>query len=203
MVAGSASGNGIFQTLLKFQLLGAKNQFDTQFGTGNWTITGISLRLAGNFATQGGTPNNLIFPTINAGAFGVSWLGNDLWTEGTGSPSSPTVDGVTYNQLSLLTGVGDESLGLFNYIPPGNNVSTTWVLSTPSGFLADIGSGGDASLLLFATDSSVSYLFNSRTYGTAGNRPLLTITAIPEPGTFALVLGGTLAAGCLLGRRTT
>lgn len=201
MVAGASSGNGIFQTLLKFQLSGAKTQFDAQFGAGNWFVTGISLRLAGNFGTQGAVPNNAIFPAINTGAFGVSWLVNDSWTEGMGSPSAPSIDGLTYNQLSLLTGVGDESLGSFTYVPPGNNISTTWSLLTASGFLADIGAGADASLELFAKDSTISYLFNSRSYGTAGNRPLLTITAIPEPQILGLVSAGVVSLGCFFRKK--
>lgn len=192
MVAGSASGNGTFDTLLKFDLSAAKTQFDTQLGVGNWTLTNITLTLAGNFATQGAHPNNAIFPTINAGNFSINWLANDTWLEGTGTPSSPTTDGVTFNTLASFTSGSDEALGGFSFSPPGNNVQATWTLGMTSGFVSDITAGSTASLLLAPADSTVSYLFNSRSFGTAANRPLLSLTVqtVPEPASIFYVLAG-------------
>ena len=45
-------------------------------------------------------------------------------------------------------------------------------------------------LRMFAADNAVSYLSDSRSFGTASARPLLTITAVPEPGTLSLALIG-------------
>jgi len=204
MVAGSASGNGTFESLLQFNLSAAVTQFNTQLGAGNWTLGTVTLTLAGNNGVQGQQPNNAIFPKINAGSFTIGYLANNNWLEGTGNPSTPTTDGVTFNSLSLLTSSSDQSLGTYSFTPPGNNVQLTWTLAEPSGFVSDIESGGTASLLVAPADSTVSYLFNSRSYGTAANRPLLSITAqsVPEPGAIALLTGGlVLVTGCRRLRR--
>ena len=203
MVAGSASGSGVFETLVKFNLAAAKAQFDTQYGAGNWTITGATLRLAGNVATQGSTSSN--FPAVSGGGFGITWLANDTWTEGTGTPGAPTSTGVTYSALATLTGLSDVSLGSFTYVPPGNNVQLTWTLPvSSSGFSTDLAAGGDVSLLFAPGDTTVSYLFNSRSYGTSANWPLLSVTAVPEPSAAALLLVAAGLSRLLVSRwRTT
>jgi len=54
------------------------------------------------------------------------------------------------------------------------------------------------SLLVSPADTTIGYLFNSRSY-TASNRPLITVTAIPEPGAYVMALAGF--AGLVLLRR--
>ena len=54
---------------------------------------------------------------------------------------------------------------------------------------------------MFAADNSVSYLSDSRNFGTASARPLLTITAVPEPGTLPLALMGLTMVARRLKRR--
>jgi hypothetical protein len=54
------------------------------------------------------------------------------------------------------------------------------------GFTSDLLAGDTLSLRLFAADNTISGVFNSRSFGTVANRPLLTIVAVPEPGTLAL-----------------
>jgi len=200
MVAGSASAsaNGTFESLLMFNLSGAATQFNSQFGTGDWTITSVTLTLAGNNGIQGQQPNNAIFPTINAGSFTITLMSNDTWLEGTGNPSNPTTDGVTYDTLSSYLGSGDTAVGTYSYVPPGNNVQQTWAMSDATGFQAEIVSGSDVSLLVSPADTTIGYLFNSRSY-TASNRPLITVTAIPEPGAYVMALAGF--AGLVLLRR--
>ena len=46
-------------------------------------------------------------------------------------------------------------------------------------------------LYLIAADSSVSYLSDSRSFGATSARPLLTITAVPEPQAVLICLLGT------------
>lgn len=214
MVTGSASGNGEFESLIKFDLSGAKAQFDAQFGVGHWTISNVTLTLKSNFATQGGQPNNPIFPKINLGGFSVSWLANDSWTEGpaTANPSSPSTypstpgslaTDVTFSNLESFVSASDEVVGYFQYVPPGNNnnVPLNWILGTgmaDAGFVADIAAGNNVSLLFSPTDQTVSYLFNSRTK--YGNEPFITVTAVPEPGTAWLMLAG-LASAVIFRRR--
>lgn len=196
-ISPAGTTKGEFESLLKFTLSGtggAAAKFDAQYGTGNWHITGISLTLAGNFAVSGMQPNNPVFNTINGGSFAISWMSDDSWLQGTGNPGSPTTDGVTYNTLGTFLTSGTEALGIYNYVPPGNNVPLTWNLNLTTGFLADATSSNQLSFLFNATlGSSVGYLFNSNSFPTIANRPVLTISAIPEPAALPLLLGGATA----------
>ena len=45
----------------------------------------MTLSLASNFGIQGEQPTSTLFNTINTGSFGIDWLSNDSWVEGTGS----------------------------------------------------------------------------------------------------------------------
>jgi len=209
MVAGASGTNGPFLSVLQFNLSGAVTQFNAQYGVGNWTITGVSITLASNAATQGASAGNAIFPSINGGGFDITWMQNNNWTEGTGSPGTPEVPAqgstdLTYNNLlsTFETPGTDELLGSFDYTPPGNNVALTWNLDTgssDSGFVDDIESGTPVSLLFGATSSTTAYLFNSRSY-TSGNNPIMTVTAVPEPVTGILLLA-TLGGFAFFRRR--
>ena len=57
--------------------------------------------------------------------------------------------------------------------------------------------GNLVSFRLFAADGAVSYLFDSRSFGTAALRPVLSVVAMPEPGAFPLLAVGAvlLSAG--------
>lgn len=193
-VSASGSIKGEMQSLLKFDVAGVKAAFDSEFGAGNWLIQSITLQLGTNFGAQGAQPNNPIFNSINGGAFAIDWLANDNWGEGTGTPaapfipSNPPVDGVTFASLGLLTSAADRSLGIFTYSPVGNTnppdvPPATYTLSLDANFLADIVAENHVSFRVHAADAGVSYLFNSRSFGTAINRPMLIINAVPEPGT--------------------
>jgi len=141
-------------------------------------------------------PNNAIFNASAAGQFAISWMQNNSWTEGTGTPQTPTTTGITFSTLSNFVGVADENLGTFSYNGATSGSSAYTLGLTPS-FSADVLAGGTVSLRIFAADSAVSYLSDSRTFGTASSRPLLTISAVPEPGAFALgLLSLGVAAGC-------
>ena len=83
-IAPASSAKGEFDSVIMFNTASAVSQFNTTYGAGNWTITGLTFSLASNFGTQGAQPNNAIFNTINAGSFGIDWLANDSWVEGTG-----------------------------------------------------------------------------------------------------------------------
>ena len=208
MVSPAGTTKGEIQTLLKFDLSSAVTSFNTTYGAGNWVVDTITLQLGTNFGTQGGQPNNAIFNTINGGVFKVDWLANDDWIEGTGTPSGGTTDGVTFNMLPSLESGSDRTLGTFSYTPVGNTnpptvPAATYSLGLDSSFLADVTAGNKVSLRLYAGDTGVGYLFNSRTYGTAANRPVLIVTAIPEPSAAALLLVAAGISGLLVSRRKT
>ncbi len=188
-LALSAAGlaNGEFQTVLQFDTSGAKSLFDGLYGTGLWSVQSVTLQLSA------GSVNNTIFNSNHAGSFGVNWMQNNSWTEGSGTPSTPTTTGITYNTLqgTFINPTADEALGTFSY----NGASSgtfVYSLGTPSGFSADILAGSLVSLRLAAADNTVSYFFNSRSFGTVANRPLLTINAVavPEPMAASLLILG-------------
>ncbi|HVM47876.1 MAG TPA: PEP-CTERM sorting domain-containing protein [Candidatus Acidoferrum sp.] len=187
-VAAAGLAKGEFQSVLQFNLSSAQAAFDAQYGPGQWTLQSISLALAAT------APNNAIFNPSSAGQFGISWMQNDSWVEGTGTPASPGSTGITYASLPSFTSAADESLGAFSF-DGSTTGSATYTLALTPGFYADAAGGNLVSLRLFAADSGVSYLFDSRNFGTASLRPVLSVVAVPEPGALAL-LG--MGCGCVL-----
>lgn len=174
---------GEFQSVLQFNLSSVKTAFDGQFGVGQWTIQSISLQFTAT------TPNNAIFNTPAAGQFAISWMQNDGWIEGTGTPMAPTTTGITFSTLNTFLSPGDETLGTFNFngATSGNAI---YALGLSPSFSADVLAGNTVSFRMFATDSTLSAVFDSRNFGTASARPLLTIVAVPEPAPIALGLLG-------------
>ncbi len=179
-VASPASTNGEFQTVLRFDLSSASNAFSAAYGTNNWSVTGISLTLAGNVAGAGEQPMNVIFPTISGGNFVIQWLSNNSWDEGTGTPMMPMTDGITYDSLPTLLAGTNVILSTNTYIPPGDNVPVTWLLPVDTNIVTQIKSGGESTFRLYAADDQIGYLFNSHSYG-GGNQPLMNVTANPLP----------------------
>ena len=189
-VNGAGQQNGLFDALLRFPLGSAVSSFDTTFGAGNWAISAVTLRL-----TEVAAPNNAIF-NRGVGMLNIAWLADDGWAEGTGTPATPTTDGVTWNNLPSLTPVGG-TVGLGTFANAGQNGTLSFSLPlTDLMFPNDLGSGSSASLLLSAANDSIGFTFNSRTFATASVRPVLEVTAVPEPGTtLLLALGGVVALG--------
>jgi hypothetical protein len=186
LVDASGLPKGEFDSLLQFDLSSAKSSFDTTFGAGQWTISSITLQF---FNTN---PNNALFNSAAAGQFSLNWMQNDSWVEGTGTPATPTTDGITYSTLPSFRGGSDELLGTysFNGATTGNN---TWTLGLTTHFLADATAGNVVSLLGLPADSAVSYTTNSENFPTTTSRPVLMVTAqaVPEPAALGfLVIGG-------------
>jgi hypothetical protein len=176
VVAPATSVKGEFQSVVKFNLTNAVGMFNTNYGAGNWTITGISLELTSNYGTGGVQPNNAIFPVISGGQFVIEWLSTNDWVEGTGTPNLPTTDGVTYDSLPGLLSGPHEILCTNTYSPPGDNVPVTYNLPLDTNLVAEVTGGGDVTLLFYAADNQIGYLFNSYSYG-RGNEPLILVTA--------------------------
>jgi len=188
-VAASALSKGEFQTVLRFDLAGAKSSFDSLYGAGQWTIQSITLQLTA------ASPNNGIFNASGAGQFGVAWMQNSSWQEGTGTPPSPSAAGLTFNSLTnnFVSG-GDQGLGIFSF-GGGTSGANSYSLTLAPNFSTDVLAGNTVSFRLFAADSTLSYLLNSHEFGTAASRPLLTVSAVPEPasGMLAAVAFAVLA----------
>jgi hypothetical protein len=184
-IAAPGLSRGEFQSVLQFDLSAARASFDAQFGAGQWSIQSITLTLTAT------APNKPIFNTSAAGLFGISWMQNDSWLEGTGSPGLPTTTGITFANLPGFLSAADEALGTFSFAG-GTNGTAAYSLGHTSGFLADALAGNVVSFRLFAADSAVSYLADSRNFGTVSARPLLSIVAVPEPGALCLLATGVL-----------
>ena len=103
-VAAPGLAQGEFQSILRFDLSSAKASFDSQFGAGLWTIQSVTLQLTAT------APNNAIFNSSAAGQFVLSWMQNDSWTEGAGTPSAPATTGVTFATLPSFLSLADENL---------------------------------------------------------------------------------------------
>lgn len=191
-VAAGGLPQGEFQSVLRFDLSGARNSFDAQFGAGLWSVQSVTLRLTSS------PHNNPIFNDIAPGQFSVSLLQNNSWVEGTGTGGIPTTDGISFNSLlnTLVNNGTDQALGSFSF-GGGSSGQNTYSLGLASGLTAKLLAGDNLSLRLFAADDAVSYLFSSRSTGSAG--PQLNITVVPEPSTLALGLAGL--AGLWVWRR--
>ncbi len=181
-VAAPGSTQGEFKSVLQFNLAPAATAFNSEFGAGNWAIQSVSLQLTA------GAGGNAIFNAPQAGLFSVSWQLADGWVEGTGNPNNAGATGITFTSLhSTFIGAGDEAVGTFSFAG-GTSGSANYGLSLTPGFLNDLAAGGAVSLRLAAADSGVSAVFNSRSFGTVANRPVLTVQAavVPEPGAVGL-----------------
>ena len=178
VVASAASEKGEFQSVLKFNLANSVSLFNTNYGAGNWIIMGLSLTLTSNYGTDAVQPENGIFPRISGGQFVIEWLANDDWVEGTGTPNLPTTDGVTYDSLPDLLSGASEILCTNLYLPPGNNVPVTYTLPLTTNLVGNVSAGSDVTILFYAADDQIGYLFNSINYG-RGNEPLLQVIVTP------------------------
>jgi hypothetical protein len=177
-ISPASADKGEFVSVLRFNFANAVAQFNSAYGTNGWTVTGITLQLASNYGTGGVQPNNMIFNVINGGNFVIEWLSNDSWIEGTGTPALPTTDGVTFGSLPDLLSGPTDILRTNTYNPPGDNVPVIYTLPLETNLLADIESGGDTSLLFYAADDQIGYLFNSHEYGRS-NEPFINVMAAP------------------------
>jgi hypothetical protein len=182
-VAASDLPEGEFQTVMKFDLSSELSSLNSQFGVGQWTVQSVTLQL------MAAPHSNPLFNNVAAGMFNVSLMLNNSWVEGTGSGNAPTSDGISFSSLeNTYISPSDQALGTFNF--PGNTSGeNTYSLNLSSGLEADILGGDDVSLRLFAADTDVSYLFDSRTGGSGDSfHPMLTVDVevIPEPGSVTL-----------------
>lgn len=197
-IAPASSSNGEFDSVIMFNTTAAVSAFNAEYGAGNWRITGLSLSLASNTGTQGANPGNSLFNTISGGAFGLDWIADDSWIEGSGTPNSPSSTGVNFNSISTLLATED-SLGFYDYAPPGNGVYETYLLPLDASLTANAAAGGDLSLYFYATNgSTVSYLFNSRSGPAPHPELTIDVTPTPEPAIASLMvfsLGGAVWLG--------
>jgi hypothetical protein len=180
-VAGSNSVNGVgtlrgrFDSVIRFNTASAVDAFNSTFGAGSWAVTSIQLQLS-----QVGAPENTFFPR-GGGQFVVSWLSNDAWSEGMGTPSAPepgSGDIITWQQLQTLVSSGTErTLGVFSVSPVDG--THLYSLSPDSSFVANVVVGGDVTLHLLAQNPDLGFTFHARDFGDLTQWPYLVLTAAP------------------------
>jgi hypothetical protein len=187
-VAGLSSTNiingaatGAFDSFMRFDVSSLVSNFNSNLGTGNWQISGVTLQL-----TEVGNPNNAVFGS-GLGGFQVYWIADDSWVEGAGTPASPGTSGVVYTNETSILGAGQVSLG--SYSNSFANGVRRLSLSLPQSFTNDIANGGSVSFFLTATSDLIGFNFNSRSFGAVSAHPSLELTAvaIPEPSTLCLL----------------
>ena len=173
-VNGSGPQNGLFDSLIRFPMSNVVAAVTGAFGTNGWVVTGAALSLS-----EVAAPSNPIF-NRGVGAFEIRWIASDTWVEGTGKPTTPTTDGVAYQDLaSVLNPALDESLGSFTNSGLDGTVSFTLPLAV--GLVSNVVAGADLNLYLTAASASAGFTFNSRNFSSTNSWPVLTITAAAKP----------------------
>src|SRR3954452_4766840 len=125
-VAAGNLPNGEFQSVIRFDLSGARASLDAQYGAGQWSLQSVGLQLSSS------PHGNNIYNEIAAGSFGVSLTQNSSWLEGTGNASNPSASGINYNTLqSTYITAGDPALGVFNF-DGGTSGANTYNLNLAS-----------------------------------------------------------------------
>ena len=100
IAAPTATQNRTLMTLLRFDTTAMLAAFNTDYGPGNWLVTGVTLSLSSSVANAGQQPNNNNFNKIAAGGFKLDLLSNNAWSE----------TGITWNTLpSILPGSGNSN----------------------------------------------------------------------------------------------
>jgi hypothetical protein len=181
----SGATNGAFDTFISFNTGAMVTSFNSTFGPNNWVITSATLNL-----TETAPQGNAIFNS-GSGMFEVRWIANDTWVEGSGTPMTPTTNGITYNEEpSYLNSNTDTNLGAFDFLTANTNMSCP--LALPASFVANMQAGGEVGLFMTAIDPGIGFVFYSRSFnGNPTVLPQLIVSATAQPGISAISLSGT------------
>ncbi|HUE36993.1 MAG TPA: hypothetical protein VMO20_06355 [Candidatus Acidoferrum sp.] len=172
---GLSVSNGSFDTFIRFNMAALPVSFNSAFGPNNWVVTHAVLQL-----TEQAAPANNLF-NRGVGAFQVRWIAKTNWTEGTGTPAAPTMDGISYtNEATLLNSNTDEVLG--TYTNSGANQTEFFYLTMPSGFINTVKAGGEVDLYLTAISPGIGFTFDSKEFITNSDWPFLAIAGEPQTG---------------------
>jgi hypothetical protein len=169
-----AEPRGRFDSVLRFDSSVAVASFDATYGADQWSITHVALQV-----TEIAAPGNTLFPR-GVGEFGISWLSDDSWLEGAGTPISPShgPGEITWDLLQtiLMTAVSTP-------LGTGSNVGADgirqYALSLECAFIADVMDGGLVGLHVSPQTATLGFSFYSRNFGIVAWRPQLIVTAAP------------------------
>ena len=141
--------NGAFDTFMSFNTTATVAGFNSAFGSNNGVVTSATLNL-----TENPNPNNPLF-NYGTGLFEIRWVANDTWVEGTGTPMSPTMNGVTYSEEpTYLKPWTDVNLGAFDFT--GTSPFGCPLALAPA-FVASVQAGGEVGLFMTAMDASAGF----------------------------------------------
>ena len=181
--------------LLRFDTAAMQASFNTDYGVGNWAVTGVTLSLFSNFPLAGVQPGNASFNKIAAGGFEFDLLSNNTWNE----------TAITWNTLPAILPAANNSntltpLGNFFWNATGAG-SSTWTLDASAPLADAIAAGTQVTLLgQPASGSTVGYLFN--TLPSNPGYMNVTVAAVPEPSILNLLVVGLTALPCLCRKPT-
>src|ERR1051326_315288 len=150
-VAAPGLPQGEFQSVMRFDAGPAVAALNASFGAGNWAIQSVSLQLTA------AAPNNPVFNAQAAGQFAASWMVNDSWVEGTGTPAAPGSTGIMFSTLPGFLSAGDEGLGTFAFNGATSGASS-YALGLTGGFAGDLAAGGLVSVRLAAVGTTIGYV---------------------------------------------
>jgi len=176
--------NGAFDTFMSFNTHTMVTNFNSLLGTNNWVITGATLIL-----TENPNPNNPLF-NYGTGYFEIRWIANDTWVEGTGMPTSPTMNGITYGEEpAYLNSNTDMNLGSFDFT---GGATTSCPLALPTAFVTNMQAGGEVGLFMTAIDTNMAFVVYSRDFkGNPVVLPHLVVSAARQPVISAIAVSGT------------
>lgn len=175
---GQGVANGAFDSFIRFDTAALKATFNDALGSNQWTTTDVRLRL-----TELGSPANTMF-NRGKGAFGVYWIADDSWIEGSGNPNAPTTSGITYNDKAAILNGETANLGIFTNLATDGTVSL--ILKLQRAITDEIEAGTEVGLYLTAVDANVGFTVDSRTFGTLSARPFLEVTATRRPSIISI-----------------
>jgi len=190
-VEGADYGSFASYGVVRFDLSSLKASFDAEFGTGGWRVDHIALEL---------TQSNASFTTN--GNVEVLFTGNDAVS--LTAPSPLTYDNVAIHFTDLQSLLGYT----FTEVSSGTVERHTLFdrsLSQGAGALAllgDVGADNRVTLLLREAETSVAATyagFNNSTH--AGPTLDISVSAVPEPETYAMLLAGLGLIGFAARRR--
>jgi hypothetical protein len=190
-IEGADYGSFASYGAIRFDLSSLKAGFDAQYGVGGWVVDSVMLSL---------TQSNAAF--TNDGGVAVYFTNNDGVS--LSAPSPLTYDGFAADFADA------QSVTSYTFTQVSSGTVDSYTLFSRSGtnsaggnaLMADILADSTMTLALRETDAGVAATyagFNNNSY--AGPTLSISVTAVPEPEAYALLLAGLGLVGAAARRR--